>query len=62
MGLTTGRIEQKRERVGDHASLLGWLVLGVVHCHLCPDASALDRKLLRLLLRLHAQVSAGREV
>ena len=56
VGQAVMRIEEAQERIDDRGSLLAWLVLGAVHCHLCPDASSLDRKLLRQLLRLHQQV------
>ena len=57
MTAITGRIVQGQERIGERSSLIGWLALGVVHCHVCPHASTLDRKLLRLLLQLHTQVT-----
>ncbi|KAK9806686.1 hypothetical protein WJX73_008328 [Symbiochloris irregularis] len=52
----TERTDSRHPHLSDARGLLGWLALGVVHCHLCPEAKVLDRKLLRLLTRLHSQV------
>lgn len=56
MGQRVDRIQSKQEHCSDRRSLLDWLCLGVLHCHLCAEGSHIDRKLLRLLTRLHQQV------